>query len=155
MQIKKVPIAEGRFVANGKTYIIENGFSIQRFSLYQKFQIEAGFGTTFEEMLKSWEKVNNYANRLLFTDIAVLAYNMVNGVRKIAEREPVLLKMCALFINEENEDRRTITEDQITAKLHDWQEDAYDVNDFFTLALNTIVGFVSNYNRLTQSISEI
>lgn len=155
MPLKSVPIAEGVFMANGKKYIIEAGFSVQRWGVYQKLQLEAGFGVTFEEMLKAWEKVNGYANRLAFTDIAVLAYNMVNGVRKIAEREPVLLKMCALFINTENEDRRTINEDQITAKINDWQAECYNVNDFFTLALNTIQGYVKNYNRLTQNILEL
>jgi hypothetical protein len=154
-EIQPVPIEQGWFMANGHKYIIEKRYSASRFNMLQRFQLEAGFGVTFEEMLKAWEKVNGYANRMLFTDIAVMAYNMVNGVRRVAEREPVLLKMCALFINRETEDRRTITDDQITEKIRDWQEAGYDVNDFFMLAVNTIRGFIENYQRVTQAISEL
>jgi hypothetical protein len=152
-ELKKLPIEEGRFTANGRTYVIETGFSIERYAMYQRFQIEAGFGVTFEEMLKNWEKVTNYANQLRFADIAVLAHNMQRGVIKVSEREPVLLKMCALFINEELEDRRTITDDVISRKINDWKEEGYDITSFFTLALNTINGFIENWKKLTQAIS--
>jgi hypothetical protein len=153
-ELKKLPIEAGRFEANGKNYVIETGFSIERYSMYQKLQLEAGFGITFEEMVKNWEKVESYANALRFVDIAVTAHNMKRGVSKIAEREPVLLKMCALFINHEDEDRRTITDDQIAEKLVDWQTEGFDVKDFFTLALNTINGFIDAWKKITQTITE-
>jgi hypothetical protein len=148
--LKPVPISDGQFMANGKLYIIESGFSIERFALYQQYQIEAGYGVSFVEMLKNWERVVNYANALRFTDIAVLAHNMVRGVAKIADREPVLLKMCALFINEQNEDRRTINPDIITAKINDWRAEGYDIRGFFTLASNIITGFIEHYERLSR-----
>lgn len=152
-ELKKLPIEEGRFMANGKLYVIETGFSIERYAMYQRYQLEAGYGVTFEEMLHNWEKVIDYANKLKFTDIAVLSHNMLKGVTKIADREPVLLKMCALFINAENEDRRTITDDMISVKINDWKEEGFDIRGFFTLALNTINGFIDSWVKLTQAIT--
>lgn len=152
--LKRIDISKGRFVANKKTYIIETGFSIERYAMYQKLQIETGFGVTFEDMFKNWETVVTLANNLKFSDIVILSYNMGKGMMKLEEKEPLVLKMCALFINEEKEDRRTINDDMISQKIHDWKEEGYDVRDFFTLALNTINGYIDSWKKLTQAISE-
>lgn len=153
-KLKRIDLAKGQFEANGKNYIIETNFSIERYSFYQKFQIETGFGVTFEEMFNNWEKVVVLANLLKFSEIVIMAYNMSKGLLKLEEKEPLMLKMCALFINEENEDRRIITDDMISVKINDWKEAGYEMTDFFQLALNTINGFIENWKKLTEAISK-
>lgn len=153
-ELKRIDLQKGWFEANGKKYIIETTFSIERYAMYQRFQIETGFGVTFEEMFNNWEKVVSLANQLKFSDIVILAHNMSRGLLKLEEKEPLMLKMCALFINEENEDRRMITDDMISVKINDWKEAGYAMTDFFQLALNTINGFIANWKKLTEAISE-
>jgi hypothetical protein len=153
-ELKKIDFQQGWFMANGKKYIIESGFSIERYAFYQKYQIELGYNCTFDKMFQEWERVVMLANKLQFSDIVIIAYNMSRAIAKLDEKEPAVLKLCALFVNEENEDRRTITEDMITAKIRDWQEEGIDVGDFFTLASNTITGFITAYKKVSQSISQ-
>ena len=153
-ELKRINFSKGSFEANGTNYIIETGFSIERYAMYQKLQIETGFNVTFETMFQSWETVVQKANELKFSEIVIMAYDISRGMQQIEEKEPLVLKMCALFINAPDEDRRTITDDMISKKIRDWKEGGYDMADFFQLALNTINGFMSAWRRLSQTISE-
>lgn len=153
-ELKKIDLEKGWFMAAGKKYVIETQFSIERYAMYQRLQIEAGFGVAFKDMFDNWERVVTLANALKFSEIVILAYNMSRGMLKLEEKEPLMLKMCALFINEENEDRRSITDDMVTEKINDWKEEGYAIESFFQLALNTINGFIESWKNLTQAISE-
>lgn len=154
-ELKKLDTKEGRFIANGKTYIIESGFSIQRYAVFQKLQIEAAFGVTFKLLYENTHFAFNCLNAGKIADAAVLLHNIMNGVAKIEQREPELLKMCALFINTADEDRTTISDDQISEKIRDWEAAGYDINDFFQLAIRTISGLVDVWKKLTQGAAEL
>ncbi|WP_313418832.1 hypothetical protein [Sphingobacterium multivorum] len=136
MKLKQISIEEKSFKANGKTYFIEAGdISIERWSKYEEFSLELQYGISQIDMFKNWKNVTELANKLLFSDIAVLANNMQNGMLGIFERQNVSLKICALFINEEKENRGVISDDMITAKLEDWAKEGLSVGPFFQLAL--------------------
>lgn len=134
---------------NGKVFKIEPELSIQRWSRLQDLQIEAGFGVTFEDMLKNLRQIYDAANAQRMADAAVIAYNTMNGIKKIADREPVILKMCAIFMNEAEEDRKEITDSMISKKIEAWTEDGVSMDDFFALALNTLKGFIEAYKNDT------
>lgn len=74
----------------------------------------------------------------------------MSGIVKLQEKEPTLLKMAALFINTKDEDRASITQDQISRKIEDWSQE-YDVRDFFQFALSTIKNFTAVYSSATQN----
>ena len=57
-----------------------------------------------------------------------------------------------MFMNTKDEDRGDINDDMITAKIDSWKNE-YEVNGFFTLALNTVNGFFTIYKEMHQSIS--
>ncbi len=136
MELKKINIEQRSFVANGKTYHIEVGdISIARWAKYEELMLELQYGTTQAEMFKNWKRVTELANELKFSDIAILANNMQNGIHKIMERIPVGLRISTLFINEEKEDRGVINDDMISAKIEDWQKEGYAIGPFFQLAL--------------------
>ncbi|GGH24648.1 hypothetical protein FAZ19_16275 [Sphingobacterium alkalisoli] len=137
MKIKHINIEARQFKANGKTYFIEaDDISIARWSKYEELSLELQYGTSsFSEMHQNWALVTKLANELQFADIAVLAHNMQTSVLNAIDRTPVQLKLCALFINEENEDRSEITDEGISRKIDGWRKEGLAIGDFFQLAL--------------------
>jgi len=135
-ELKLINPSERSFPANGKTYFIEAGdISIARWSKYEELILEMQYGVTQVEMFNKFKEITELANKLQFADIAILAYNVQNGMRGLMQRQPVALKICALFINEENEDRGSISDDIIAQKIDDWNIEGYAVGPFFQLAL--------------------
>ena len=152
VKLKKLDTTARSFVAGGVEYFIETQLSISRFHQYQIYEKEAGFGLTFKDMFQNLLKVREDLNKVRFVDCAVRVDNLINGMAKMEEKEHTLLKMCALFMNTKDEDRGEINDDMITAKIEAWQNE-YEVNGFFTLALNTVNGFFTIYKEMHQSIS--
>ena len=151
-ELKRLDITKPTFIANGTKYNIESGLSIERFCEYQILEKEAGFGITFKKVFENLQELHGLMNEVRFVEAAVLLHNLMSGVAKLEEKEPTLLKICALFINADGEDRTTINNDMVVKKIEDWKAE-YDVRDFFTLALNTVDGFLEIYANATRSIS--
>ena len=152
VKLKKLNPEARSFEAGGKEYSIETQLSISRFHQYQIYEKEAGFGMSFKDMFSNLIKMREELNKVKFVDCAVRLDNLINGMAKLEEKEHVLLKMCALFMNTKDEDRGDINDDMITAKIDSWKNE-YEVNGFFTLALNTVNGFFTIYKEMHQSIS--
>lgn len=152
VKLKQLDTTARSFTAGGVEYFIETKLSISRFHQYQIYEKEAGFGLTFKDMFQNLLKVREDLNKVRFVDCAVRVDNLINGMAKMEEKEHTLLKMCALFMNTKDEDRGEINDDMITAKIEAWQNE-YEVNGFFTLALNTVNGFFTIYKEMHQSIS--
>lgn len=152
-QLKTLDPQARFFEANGKKYFIETKLSIARFHEYQIFEKEAGFSMSFASMVDAIKEAYQDLNQLKAADASVKLHNLLAGISKVAEKEHVLLKMCALFINTEDEDRGEIDDDLISAKIEDWKNE-YEINGFFMLALNTVNGFLRIYSEMHQTISE-
>lgn len=152
MELKRLDLTKTSFEANGITYHIETALSIERFCEYQILEKEAGMGLSFKKLFEGLKDLWELMNNIQFAEAAVKLDNMMRGIAKLEEREPTLLKICALFINAEGEDKTKINGDMITKKINDWKTE-YDVKDFFTLALNTVDGFLEIYANATQIIS--
>jgi hypothetical protein len=140
------------FVANGVRYHIEDSLSIERWVFMQQLSIEMGFGVEFDEMLKAWQEQMNFLNKQNFVDAAVQAYNMVKGITKVFQRNPQILRFCSLFINTDDEDRSTITEDIITRKITDWKAEGLNIDGFFEFSLLKVKGLAEGYMSITQSV---
>lgn len=154
IKLKKLDPTQRSFVANGKTYYIETSLSIERFHQYQIYEKEAGFSITFNSMVDTLKEAYQDLNRMKAADAAVKINNLIAGLANVEEKEHVLLKMCALYMNTEDEDRGEINEDIISRKIKDWGAE-YEVEGFFTLALNTVSGFFKHYNEMRQIISDV
>lgn len=151
-ELKQLDVTQPSFVANGVTYHIESALSIERFCEYQILEKEAGFGITFKRIFENLQELHALMNSIRFVEAAVLLDNLMSGVAKTEEREPTLLKICALFMNEKDEDRTIINNDMIVKKIADWKAE-YDIRGFFTLALNMVDGFLETYAKATHIIS--
>ena len=154
IKLKTLDPAARSFEAGGETYFVETKLSIARFHDYQILEKEAGFSMTFAGMFNEIAAAYKDLQTLKAMDAGVKLHNLMNGMAKMKEKEHVLLKMCALFMNTENEDRGEISEDLISKKIEIWKNE-YEVNGFFTQALSTVDGFFKIFAEMHQIISEI
>lgn len=152
-ELKRIDFNKGSFVANGKIYYIESQMSIERFCEYQILEKEAGFGLNFSSIYKELENVYTDLNAVKFADASVRLNNLMHGVANLELKEPTTLKICALFMNTEDEDRTVINNDMIVKKIEDWKTE-YDMRDFFKFALDTVSGFMETYKKAFHSTSE-
>ena len=155
MELKRINMETGKFTANGVDYAVNQYLSIERYCEFQILEKELGYGFSFAEIYKNLDHVEQLLNKTQFVPAAVMINNIKQGVVKVQEREPVMLKMCTLFINYEGEDIRTFTNDMIDKKITDWKAEGIAMNDFFTVALNSINGFFAIYQNITRNITEI
>jgi hypothetical protein len=156
MELKVIDLTKPSFTANGKEYFIEKSLSQERFLMYQKLQIELTYQTGFAGMYNSMKKLYELLNDKKFVDSAVIVHNALNGVKNTEERRIPALELAALFVNEKDEDRKTINQDMVDKKLKDWELEGLDVTPFFQLAISSIAGFKEIYSELIRkSLEEV
>lgn len=147
------------FSANGKNYIIEEKLSIARAIESSKIELElfdmnvSNFKAT---LIAIYNDLNgtNPDKTIKFADGAVKVHNLINKMNKAFTMDTMpVLRYCALFINEENEDRRIITDQMIADKINDWQEGGYELISFFLLLLSLVKGGKEEFKKFIQDIS--
>jgi hypothetical protein len=142
------------FRANGKTYLLEKKISIARKIECDKLLIEVTGGGNMGENFSDWKKVYELCNDKKFADIAVLAHNRMEGVKKWQDRHDPVLSLCTLFINEESEDRRIISAEMISAKIKDWEAAGIEYTFFLTMANGLLKNLTATWNDSSRSTSE-
>lgn len=147
-----IPEGTKEFTANGKTYRIESSLSFDRWRDMQRIEAELSFASTMEQQREGIKRIYQALNaKEGLADAAVIAKNMLIGAASIDEKWiPTILKLCALFVNEVDEDRRTITQAQIEAKIRDWNEEGIEAVSFFKLALGVLPGYASAYRDASR-----
>ena len=154
--LKVIDIKTKSFTANGKEYFIEmGGISMERFIEYEKLQVELGYGVTFIQLYELIKESYELCNKQKFADLAVKLYNVLQSVKTFEERRTPAFELCALFINEKNENRAIITKDMISVKLADWEAEGLDAVPFFQLAVSSLQNFSTAYNVAIQIASEL
>lgn len=153
--LKHIDFSKSVLPANGKEYLIEKGMSGKRYTIFEELQSKIGWGVDFDTMLAKVKMAFEYLNKSKPADAAVILYNMIEMIsEKLQKRMLPTLQLCTLFINTKDEDRRTWSEALAEEKINDWNEEGYDINDFFVLALNMVPGLVIYLNETSQTISE-
>lgn len=153
-ELKKIDFSQKSFKANGTEYFIETSISFNRFKMFQKLQIEAGYGVGFYDLFESLKKIYELCNDKKFADIAVLTHNTLRGIKDIDERPNSALQLAALFINSKEEDRKVITDDIVNKKIADWEAEGLDITPFFQFAISSIKNFWQAYSEISQSTLE-
>ena len=142
------------FMANGKKYLIESRMSIARKIMSDKVVAELMKGGTLLETFNDWKSVYDLCNQMKFSDAVVLAYNRMEGIKKYEDRHDQVLYLCGLYINEENEDRRFISPEQIKAKIADWEAEGIEYAFFLGLAKTLLREQPKSSSDISPSISE-
>lgn len=142
------------FKANGKNYFIEKKISIARKMECDKLLIEVTGGGNMGENFSDWKKVYELCNDKRFADIAVLAHNRMEGVKKWQDRHDPVLSICALFINETNEDRRILSPEMIAGKIKDWESEGIEYSFFLSMASGLLKNLTANWSDTSPNISD-
>lgn len=152
--LKQLDHTKNSFLANGKIYLIERELSIDRWVKQQEMEIELGFGMTYQELKNNMVKIYNLTNKDggMLGEIARVSYNSATGISKALERTPQILKFCSLFLNTPDEDRSTITDSQIEAKIADFSKEGYAIDGFFVFALSLITDLAEDYRKVTANV---
>ena len=154
-ELKTIHFKDGSFTANGVHYFIEKDISIQRAVYAEAAKMELESGKKVGKQIEDWIQVYDLANQQKFADIVVLAYNNRRGFKNFFEDISPVLKLCAVFINAEDEDRRYINDDLVQKKVKDWEEEGISQQSFFALALALLKSEVEGSESAMQSISEL
>lgn len=154
-KLKTIDPAETSFIANGQKYFIESELSIQRAVYAEAVKMELETGLQLGKQLDEWIKLYDLANQQKFADIVVMAYNNRRGFRDFFKSHMPVLKLCACFMNTEDEDRRQITDDMVNKKVADWQEEGISINSFFRHALTSLRAGLGDSGNGTQAISDL
>lgn len=149
-----------KFEANGKNYIIEDKLSIMRAIEASKLELELfelSSTSIKNTLINAYNDLNgsNKDRTVKFADAAIKIHNLINKIdRTLDFKDTPILRYCALYINEEKEDRRTITSERIDDKINDWQEGGYDINGFFLLCLSALPNVRKNFLERMEAISK-
>jgi hypothetical protein len=152
-ELKRIDFEAGTFTANGVNYTIEGTLSIERYAELQIIEKELAYGFTVKSLFDKLKVCWDLLNKMKFAEMAINLNDMMRGVAKVQERQPIILKICALFMNAPDEDRRTITVDMINKKISDWKAEGIAMQDFFQAASSSVNGFSEIYETVTRIIS--
>lgn len=154
-KLKEIKWQEGKFTANGTTYYIEESISQDRWNWYERLEIEIGLGLRFKVIMDKLQAQWTHINAAEFGDSAVICRDLMTGIaRNLEKRTPEVIKMCALFMNTADEDRRYMTEELIKKKESDWREEGIDMRSFFHFAIAIIPGFITAYGITSPVTSD-
>lgn len=153
-QVKKLDLDQSFFMANGKKYTVSKSLSVERWRHFEDLQALVGFGRSFDDIFQNVKKAYEALQKPKIADASVILHNILTGVKeKLDQRHHPALLICALFINHEEEDQKVYNEEAMKLKIADWQEEGYDINDFFQLAWNLVPSFIENYKDVLQNTS--
>jgi len=148
-----------KFEANGKNYVVEDKLSIARAIEASKLELELfdlSSKTIKNTLISAYNDLNgtNKDRSVKFADAAIKIHNLVNKIQtNLNFKDISVLRYCALYINHSEEDRRTISEDQISEKIEDWQEAGYEISGFFLLVLSVLPSVKKDFSKYMADIS--
>jgi hypothetical protein len=152
--LQRIDFEKGTFEGkSGKTYFVESSLSVARYAEFQIYEKEMAYGLTTKNLFEKLKALFDLQNKMKFAESVVLLNDLMRGVAKLQERQPSIMKICALYMNLEGEDRGIINQDMIDAKIKDWAE--IDVRDFFAQAIRSVNGLIEIYATVSQSISDL
>ena len=150
-ELKVIDFKEKKFTCGGRTFYVQDSLSFNRFRELQRISIEFGFSTTFVELFKEIQKCYDFVQtNKNWGDLAVTLYNLMHGVASIENKDAAALRLCALFLNEKDEDITVYDEAKMKDKIECWSKEL-DVSPFFHWAASLVDGWMPAYNITIRS----
>lgn len=150
---KLVDLSPGKeFTANGKKYKVSSNFTIGRLEqvvlLEDELELMGKQSSCHKIMLQACELINNYKPG----DAYALLINKVEADKRASKFLHPAVRICAAYINGEDEDLRYLSEQTITDKIHDWAEEGLDIRPFLVLAKSISGELSEDFDKRTQDI---
>mgnify|MGYP003612040033 CR=1 FL=1 len=155
--LKELPLDATSFMANGVEYFIKTSLSVERYRWFEKYQVTFGFAREFKQIYDNLVRSIDLANKGKGLEAWNIIFNLKEEIGKnnLDNRHHNGMYICALFIVTEDEDL-TVWDEQIAEKkINNWNKEGYDVNCFFRLAANLVVGYIDCLDSIFQHTSEV
>jgi len=151
MALRTIDFKDKKFDCGGRTFFIEDTLSFNRYRELQRLSIEFGFSRTFVDLFKDVQKCYDLMQTSKnYADVSVTLYNILSGTAMIEEKDAPALRLCALFINEKDEDTTTFDEKRMKEKIDCWSKEL-EVSPFFHLAASLVDGWMPAYKLTTRN----
>ncbi len=150
MELKKIDLNTGKFVANGHNYTVLKSIPLSRYRQFKKLQPRLIYGmdtkTLFQNCLKSFNYLNSPKPEP--ANAAIILHNIMSGIKDVDDdsREDAALLICALIIVRDSEDIGIYDENLSSEKIRDWEKEGYEPDGFFLLALTSINAFKETFD---------
>jgi hypothetical protein len=156
MDLKQLDLNASEFEAKGIKNYVKSSLSVERYRIFEKLQVEFGYGRSFEDFHKQLEKSVELANKGKSLEAWNIVFNLKDGVGKSLEKSahPAML-ICSLFIVWEDEDLTTWDEQKAEEKIKTWNDEGFDMNGFFRLAANLVSGYIEILESIFQNTSKL
>lgn len=148
---KKIDFKSGQIPAGGKVYKITPELTINRFKILEELEVEFYYGFTMSDMFAKLKDAFDLMDKSKVAQASVTIHNLKEGIAdRIDKREPVMLRICSLFLVTDGEDLNEWSDELAKQKIDDWSKEGYDINDFFSLAANLVPGFMKDYGEILE-----
>lgn len=154
--MKKIDFEKGSFEADGRTFIIRDNLTIERWQAFEELQTSMGLNLSFKQVFDKLKVAYEHFNGGKFADGSVVLHNLMSGIAdRVDNKIHPALEICALFIVEKDEDVAVWDRSIAKSKINAWKKEGYDMQDFFSLAVSLVQGFTETYVEYMDSISEL
>lgn len=153
VELRKLEPGTQYFECQGVKFTITNSISFIRFQKLQEFSLEFGFSATFKDLFKGLREQYELLNKQKLADAIVLNHNMMRGIVDLEKKNISQFKICALFINQENEDIEEYDESKMQQKIDLWAKE-FDVAFFLNFAISAVTGYLAGFKLVFDGLSE-
>ena len=144
-ELRKIDfIKEKNFECGGRKFHIDESLSFDRYKELQKIGIEFGFVATFEDIFKNLTKAIEAYNKHDYFNMSIVIYKIQEGIKNLEDKDDPALRICALFINEEDEDISAYNEALMKSKIDCWGGEL-SIDPFFYLAASLVPYWTNVY----------
>ena len=132
------------FDCGGRHFEVTESLSFVRYRESQKIMLEFGFSQSFQDIFNNLTSAIDYYNKMKYYEMSIVIYKTMEGIKTISEKDDPALRLCALFINEKDEDPAKFSEAMMKSKIDCWAEEL-EVGPFFYLAASLVLGWAPAY----------
>ena len=104
--LRVIDFAQKNFECQGRKFYVKDTLSFTRYRELQKINLEFGYSATFHDTFKHIREAWDLLNSTKLGEAAVILHNIMYGLVSLEDKDDPALRLCALFIDEEGEDRR-------------------------------------------------
>ena len=135
---------ERYFECGGRHFEVTESLSFVRYRESQKIMLEFGFSSSFQDVYNNLMAAVDYFNKMKYYEMSIVLYKTLEGIKIITDKDNPSLRLCALFINEKDEDPTKFSEAMMKSKIDCWAEEL-EVGPFFYLAASLVLGWAPAY----------
>jgi hypothetical protein len=137
---------EDSFTCAGRTFY-KSPLGFTRYKEAQKIMLELGFSATFVDIYNNTKKAIDAYNKHDYFNMSIIIYKIQEGIKNLDEKDHPGIRLCALILNEENEDSTKYNEAEMKSKIDCWASEL-EVFPFVNLALNIIPEWMNAYQSV-------